>query len=137
MAVVVAKYSLLIEVALEVTQQELGRRVTRHVHASLTQCFPYPPPPPQPPPSPPHRFIDSVGISLWRLVQLRSECHVFHRSDLIEAHNTAGDGATFTLAHNEFSHLSWDEFKGSVSVTFVVRCSRINCRVHTRAGGGG
>lgn len=35
-------------------------------------------------------------------------------SDLIEAHNNANDGATFTLAHNEFSHISWDEFKSTV-----------------------
>lgn len=35
-------------------------------------------------------------------------------SDLIEAHNTANDGATFTLGHNAFSHLSWEEFKQTV-----------------------
>ncbi|CAN0310310.1 unnamed protein product, partial [Ectocarpus sp. 8 AP-2014] len=28
-----------------------------------------------------------------------------------DTHNSANDGSTFTLAHNEFSHLSWDEFK--------------------------
>ncbi|CAN0190144.1 unnamed protein product [Ascophyllum nodosum] len=32
-------------------------------------------------------------------------------SDLIEVHNAAGDEAMFTLGHNEFSHLSWEEFK--------------------------
>eukprot|EP00903_Cladosiphon_okamuranus_P012214 g11454.t1 len=34
-------------------------------------------------------------------------------SDLIETHNTANDGSTFTLGHNAFSHLSWEEFKES------------------------
>lgn len=35
-------------------------------------------------------------------------------SELIEKHNTADDGSTYTLGHNEFSHLSWEEFKKSV-----------------------
>ncbi|CAM9145108.1 unnamed protein product [Pylaiella littoralis] len=34
-------------------------------------------------------------------------------SEFIEKHNAAGDGSTFTLGHNEFSHLTWAEFKES------------------------
>lgn len=40
-------------------------------------------------------------------------------SDFIEIHNSADDGATFTLGHNQFSHLSWEEFKETVS---AARC---------------
>lgn len=42
-------------------------------------------------------------------------------SELIETHNTANDGSTFTLGHNAFSHLSWEEFKKTVR-HFVTPC---------------
>lgn len=51
---------------------------------------------------------------------IRSICKSRPVSELIDAHNTANDGSTFTLGHNEFSHLSWDEFKETVSYRIVV-----------------
>lgn len=47
-------------------------------------------------------------------------------SDFIEIHNSANDGATYTLGHNQFSHLSWEEFKETVCAAryVLVRISK-------------
>lgn len=37
-------------------------------------------------------------------------------SELIEAHNNSNEESTYTLGHNAFSHLSWDEFKETVRI---------------------
>lgn len=62
------------------------------------------------------RYALLVRLSLWDWSLLRNR-----NSDFIERHNTANDGSTYTLGHNEFSHLTWEEFRSTVRERALLR----------------